>query len=384
MAIYSIEKNVFDESLDRIRLAFDTHDEVIVAMSGGKDSTVLFELTLMVAKEKGRLPLKVFWLDQEAEWQGTVDYMYELARRPEVKPYIFQFPFTFNNNLNYKEQYITVWDEAKKDVWLHERFEQAITVNPDPKHKVFQDLVNSLPHFCKDKPENSMCSLGGVRIQESLMRRTALLEKSAQFMGETWFYKEQFGVRRASPIYDWDYEDIWTAIAKYRWQYNKVYDMLYRLGTPKKNMRISALIHETSYHHIAQLHEIEPATYNKFIRRVNGTNAVMHWFDYGRKLTDIDLPYMFKNWTEYRDYLLVSLIKTEPEREHFRKMWKPFDLSESNLKVMVQQVIMNDYDGTFAKNKMGRNSVKKKYDRYDQEYNEDYQAWLKNQEQSDQ
>lgn len=57
------ENNVFDEALERIRMLFDTHEEIIVCMSGGKDSTVVFNLALMVAKEKGRLPLKVFWLD---------------------------------------------------------------------------------------------------------------------------------------------------------------------------------------------------------------------------------------------------------------------------------------------------------------------------------
>lgn len=36
-------------------------------MSGGRDSTVVFEMALIVAKEKNRLPLKVFWLEQEAE-----------------------------------------------------------------------------------------------------------------------------------------------------------------------------------------------------------------------------------------------------------------------------------------------------------------------------
>ena len=94
------ETNVFDEALNRIRMLFDTHDEVIVSMSGGKDSTVTFHLALMVAEEKNRLPLKVFWLDQEAEWQSTVDYMDKVMRRPDVKPYWFQIPFDFTNTLS--------------------------------------------------------------------------------------------------------------------------------------------------------------------------------------------------------------------------------------------------------------------------------------------
>ena len=55
MLIYK-ENNVFEEALERIRMLFDTHDDIIVSMSGGKDSTVLFNLALTVAKEKKPSP----------------------------------------------------------------------------------------------------------------------------------------------------------------------------------------------------------------------------------------------------------------------------------------------------------------------------------------
>ena len=52
--------NVFEEALERINFVYDNCDDVIVSMSGGKDSAVLFNLALIVAKQRGRLPLKVF------------------------------------------------------------------------------------------------------------------------------------------------------------------------------------------------------------------------------------------------------------------------------------------------------------------------------------
>lgn len=57
-AMIYLQNNVFDEALERLRMIFDGHDDVIVSMSGGKDSTVLFRMALMVAQERGRLPLK--------------------------------------------------------------------------------------------------------------------------------------------------------------------------------------------------------------------------------------------------------------------------------------------------------------------------------------
>lgn len=57
-AMIYLQNNVFDEALERLRMIFDGHDDVIVSMSGGKDSTVLFRMALMVAQERGRLPPK--------------------------------------------------------------------------------------------------------------------------------------------------------------------------------------------------------------------------------------------------------------------------------------------------------------------------------------
>ena len=115
-----LENNVFDEALARIRFIYEHHDDVIVSMSGGKDSTVLFELTLRVAEELGRLPVKVFWLDQEAEWQATVDYMTEVMQRPDVKPYWFQIPFDFTNTLSPVKNFVSVWRPEDKALWIHD------------------------------------------------------------------------------------------------------------------------------------------------------------------------------------------------------------------------------------------------------------------------
>lgn len=127
--IYS-EQNVFDAALDRIRMVYDYFDDVIVSMSGGKDSCVLFELCEIVAHERNRLPVKVFWLDQEAEWQHTVDYMNEVMHREDVKPYWFQIPFDFTNSLSPKKNFIHLWDPAEKDKWVHPQSDISIKENP--------------------------------------------------------------------------------------------------------------------------------------------------------------------------------------------------------------------------------------------------------------
>ena len=66
MRLYS-NVTVYEESLKRLRYLFDEFEQVVVGFSGGKDSTVIFNLALIVAREKHRLPLSVMFIDQESE-----------------------------------------------------------------------------------------------------------------------------------------------------------------------------------------------------------------------------------------------------------------------------------------------------------------------------
>lgn len=339
------ETNVFDEALSRIRMLFDEHEDIIVCVSGGKDSTVLFQMTLMVAREKNRLPVKVFWLDQEAEWQHTVDYVDSIMRMPEVEPYWYQIPFDFTNSLSPKSNFLKVFDESEKDKWVHQKSDISIKENPT-KYNRFHDLVKYIPAAITDK---KCAVLVGMRISESPVRKMAITTAKSRWHGITWCTNEIGTTRKFWPLYDFTDDDIWTAIAKNKWEYNKIYDFLYRWGEVKRKMRVSALIHETSWHAIEMLQEFEPQTYNRFCARVAGVSTFNHTFDEG-SIIPHSLPFAFASWKEYRDYLLIHI--TKPEYWNlFRERWRGQDGDEW-YKIHVKEVVLNDIDGTVNTNKM--------------------------------
>lgn len=364
MSIIYKETNVFEEAIRRINMVFDYADEIIVAMSGGKDSTVVFNLALMIARERNRLPLKVFWLDQEAEWQHTTDYMESIMRMPEVEPLWFQVPFAFPNNLSTVNKTLTVWDPAEKDKWIHPQADIAITESPVDisnvnRDKAFYKLMGDLPNHCL-KPDTKRCAvLSGMRTDESLNRRTAIMFGKGKVNGETWMTGKDKNSKCQVfwPIYDFLSDDVWTAIAKNGWEYNKVYDFMYRWGVTKTHMRVSALIHESSWGAIQMLQEFEPKTYNRFVNRIAGTSTFNHAFDEGEVIPST-LPFMFKDWKDYRDYLLTHLI--EPDLwEHYKHEWKGQD-SEEWYRVHVAEVILNDTCGTLNGNKKSDLGTRKK------------------------
>jgi predicted phosphoadenosine phosphosulfate sulfurtransferase len=209
-AMIYLQNNVFDEALERLRMIFDGHDDVIVSMSGGKDSTVLFRMALMVAQERGRLPLKVFWLDQEAEWQATVDYMQHIMELPEVTPYWYQIPFEFTNTLSPEKNFISVWNPEDKAIWIHPQHPLSIKENPSSENR-FHELVNVLPSYCTDSENCAV--LVGMRMTESLNRRVAITQHEARYKGVTWCKKKVGRCQVFWPIYDFTNDDIWTAIA---------------------------------------------------------------------------------------------------------------------------------------------------------------------------
>ena len=61
--------DVLTAARDRIERTFDDFAHVYVAFSAGKDSSVLLNLALEIARERNRLPLDVMIVDLEAQYQ---------------------------------------------------------------------------------------------------------------------------------------------------------------------------------------------------------------------------------------------------------------------------------------------------------------------------
>ena len=351
MKIFS-KNNVYDEALARIRYLFDEFDDVVVGMSGGKDSTVVFNLALTVAKEKNRLPLKVMWVDQEAEWQGTVDYVTEIMHMPEVDPYWYQMPMVITNNASSFNRYSYCWKEEEKDKWVHEKHEISIkenTYGTDRFHALFGAIMR------KDMPPNS-CKLAGVRAEES-PRRAMGMTQGQTYKDITWGKRENEDINQFVfyPIYDWSYTDVWKYILDNDIKYNRVYDAMYKHGVGILDMRISNLHHETAIQSLMLVQEIEPETWLKVADRVDGANTIKHIKKNSFKCPK-DLPYMFKDWEEYALYLAEHIIQEDKYKVLLQKKidrlsprYDTPELQTAFYRAIINTILSSDWDFTKLK-----------------------------------
>jgi predicted phosphoadenosine phosphosulfate sulfurtransferase len=296
----------------RIKWIFDEFEgRVMVNVSGGKDSLVLLELSLEAARAGGYLPVSVYWLDQEAEWQSVVDLIYEWMDRPEVDPWLLQCPFRIFNATSTTSHWLNAWEVGKEDLYVHPRHPKAITVNTfgtDRFYELFAEILHA--RFGDEK----CVALSGVRAEEARTRFMGTTH-AASYKWITWGGRAPAGHPNQTvlyPLYDWTYLDVWKCIHEHGWPYAKLYDQLWQRGGHPLTMRVSNLTHENAVAELFFLQEVEPDTFERLICRMEGTHmAAMLGLEYFVH----DLPFMFESWREYRDHLLKHLV--DPEHQAY-------------------------------------------------------------------
>lgn len=351
-----MQENVVEAAKRRIRYVFDEFGQIIVSISGGKDSTVLCWLALQEARKRGR-KIGVFFLDEEAVYQSTIDqvrWLMTLYPENTVKLW-FQFPFKLTNATSIEEGQLVCWEPGKHKVWMRAKEPDSIQHIPwDREKQTIRDsnkgfgFYDVLDNFQASRDHTAF--LVGLRATES-MNRFRAVSKNPGYKDCCWATRIHSAEGSATfyPLYDWNFHDIWKFIYDNQIRYSRIYDYQWKKGLPQSEIRVSSLIHEKSFKALVELPEFEPKTYDRLLKRVAGIQVGNLYGKDEKLLRARTLPKNFKSWREYRDFLL----RTYPDES---KKWifeKRFAAQLDNNYVARQQcrqLILNDYENNLPVN----------------------------------
>ncbi|WP_277295900.1 DUF3440 domain-containing protein [Streptococcus hyointestinalis] len=314
--------------MERIEFIFDNFDHVYLSFSGGKDSGVMLHLVLKYLKDNQlKRKITLMHLDYEAQYEATTEYVKRIEEnyKDYLNVYHVCVPFKVHTCTSMYQDYWRPWEEDKRDIWVRDLPHNAMTKDDFDFYSEnqwdydFQEKLSVWAH--KKEQADKTAVLVGIRAQESLNRwRTIVKERNSYYADKKYSKKIADDVYNFYPIYDWTTEDIWTANAKFGFDYNKLYDLYYQAGLPIEAMRVASPFISEGQETLKLYKVIEPHTWGKLVSRVNGVNftglyggtTAMGW----KKITKPDKM----TWKQYMEFLLDTL--PEDKKQNYLKKLK--------------------------------------------------------------
>jgi predicted phosphoadenosine phosphosulfate sulfurtransferase len=272
-------KNVLQAFNERMALIFPEFEHIYISLSGGKDSSVTIQLANEVAKKLNRT-YDVMFIDYEAQYQYTIDHIYELKKLSNIgKFYHIALPFKAANSCSVFNRFWYPWNEAFKKDWTRPLPEDAITQHNHPFGNLYNpDLMlrgvfNMFAEWYKlYHNTNKVANIQGIRTDESMNRFRAVAFGVNMYNGIKWSTDNSNGVFSFYPLYDWRTEDVWAAVSKFNLSFNLAYEQLFKMGISIHDQRIAQPYGFRQMNGLAQWAAVEPSSWEKVVNRVSGAN----------------------------------------------------------------------------------------------------------------
>ena len=296
--------NVYEATQQRLRLIFEEFDNIYVSFSGGKDSSLLLNLTLdFRRKYYPEKKIGVFHQDFEAQYTVTTEFIERTFERikGEVEPYWVCLPMATRTALSSYQMYWYPWDDTKEEAWVRPmpQHEYVINLKNNPmttyRYRMHQeDLAKQFGRWYRIShgDKKTVCLLG-MRADESLQRYSGFLNKKYGYKGECWVSNE--------------FKNVWCANFLFHYDYNRLYDLYYMAGLKVSQMRVASPFNDYSKDSLNLYRVIDPEIWTKLVGRVQGANFASI---YGRSKAmgyrNVTLP-AGHTWESYTRFLLDTL-----------------------------------------------------------------------------
>ena len=306
--------DVYTLTKRRIKFLFDNFERIYLSFSGGKDSGVMLNLVMDYMRENGiTQKIGLMTLDNEANYEYSLDFMHRIVQQNAdlLDIYWCCLPVTLPCTVSSYAVDWRCWGEADRDRWIRPMPDEEYIVNidncPFPFFREGMNYDQFWDEFGEwySQGKRTACLIG-IRTVESLNRYRAIMNRRKESLRRAmWTKRNGPNVFNCYPIYDWRTEDIWTANARFDWDYNKLYDIFYKAGVPVHSMRVASPFMSESKSSLGLYRVIDPHVWAKLCARVQGANFTA---TYGKQLNyrSFKLP-PGHTWKSFVKFLLDTL-----------------------------------------------------------------------------
>ncbi|ADJ60412.1 Co-activator of prophage expression IbrA [Lactococcus cremoris] len=291
--------------------------------------------------------VSVYYLDYEGNYQETKDYIKRsMGKYPSFDYYHICMPVSASCGISMSQSTWLPWDPEHPELWLNPIPKGAIHLQNHnfPFFQVGMSDYDFQSKYCQwlhqETKAERTAVLVGIRAQESLNRFNAVTreETFSRFGMTNYSHRIFHNVFNFYPMYDWLFEDVWVANAKFGFDYNHLYDLYFQAGVPFKSMRVANPFHQCGVASLKLYQALEPETWGKLMGRVNGANfAALYGGTVALGYRGVTLP-KGHTWESYVNFLLKTLSK-EMRQVYLKKFQSSLTYCTKNGGALPEKVV---------------------------------------------